>query len=277
MNNRAFMCFPNFKEKAVTFSYDDGVIYDKKLIEIFNRYGLKGTFNLSSGKFGKGRVNTKEDALELYKNPCVEVAVHGYNHLSLASVDTAVATNDVLLNRKELEETFGHIVKGMAYANGSYDDSVVEILKNCGINYSRTVAQTCEFNLPNEWLKWHPTCHHNYPKLMELAETFINLKRSNYAWFYSAKVFYVWGHSYEFNDKNNWEVIEKLAEFISGREDIWYATNGEIYDYVNAYDKLEWSVDGKVVYNPTSVDLYLNCFDKKIIVKAGQFISLDKN
>ncbi len=31
MSKRVFMLFPNFKEKAVTFSYDDGVIYDKNL------------------------------------------------------------------------------------------------------------------------------------------------------------------------------------------------------------------------------------------------------
>ena len=27
--------------KAVTFSYDDGVLQDKKLVEIFNHYNLK--------------------------------------------------------------------------------------------------------------------------------------------------------------------------------------------------------------------------------------------
>lgn len=274
MSKRVFMLFPNFKEKAVTFSYDDGVIYDKKLIEIFNRYGLKGTFNLSSGDFGKGRVNTKENALELYKNPCVEVAVHGYNHLSLANIDTAVATNDVLLNRKELEEMFGHIVKGMAYANGSYDDSVVQILKNCGINYSRTVAQTCEFNLPNEWLKWHPTCHHDNPKLMELAREFVSLERPKYHLNYNPKVMYVWGHSYEFNDKNNWEAIEKFAEFISGREDIWYATNGEIYDYVKAFDSLEYSTDGTKIYNSSGITIYYSNYGKPFKIKPLETVTV---
>lgn len=270
MKKRTFMCFPDFKEKALTFSYDDGVIFDKRLVETFLKYGLKGTFNISTGLLGVGRTLKREEVVDLYEKSGMEVAVHGHNHLSLANVDTAVATNDVLLNRKEFEEMFGHIVKGMAYANGSFDDGVVQILKNCGIHYSRTVAQTCEFNLPEEWLKWHPTCHHDNPKLMELAETFINYKRQNYFWSYSPKLLYVWGHSYEFNDKNNWEVIEKFAEFISGREDIWYVTNGEIYSYVNAYDSLEWSVDGKVVYNPTSTDVYINYFGKKIVVKAGQ-------
>ena len=38
----------NGKMKAVTFSYDDGVTQDKRLIELFNKYGLKATFNINS-------------------------------------------------------------------------------------------------------------------------------------------------------------------------------------------------------------------------------------
>ena len=37
------------KKKAVTFSYDDGVTQDRRLVELLNRYGLKATFNLNSG------------------------------------------------------------------------------------------------------------------------------------------------------------------------------------------------------------------------------------
>ena len=35
--------------KYFIFSIDDGTIYDKKVIEIFNKYNIKGTFNLNSG------------------------------------------------------------------------------------------------------------------------------------------------------------------------------------------------------------------------------------
>ena len=39
--------------KAITFSYDDGVTQDQRLIEMFDRYGLKATFNINSGLLGK--------------------------------------------------------------------------------------------------------------------------------------------------------------------------------------------------------------------------------
>ncbi len=274
MATRTFLCFPEFKEKAVTFSYDDGVIYDPRLIEIFVKNGLKGTFNISSGKFGMGRIMSKDQAVELYTDSGMEVAVHGYNHLSLANVDVAVATNDVLTDRKMLEEIFGRVIKGMAYANGSLNDKVVEILKNCGISYSRTAVQTGAFDLPDDWLRWNGTCHHDNPNLMEYVENFLSAKRGGYFWSYRPRVLYVWGHSYEFNDKNNWERIEQLAEFIGGREDIWYATNGEIYDYVTAYDNLKWGVNCKFVHNPTATDVYINYFNKKVVVKAGQTVEI---
>ena len=41
------------KRKAITFSYDDGVTQDRRLIEIFNRYGLRATFNLNSELLGR--------------------------------------------------------------------------------------------------------------------------------------------------------------------------------------------------------------------------------
>ena len=63
----AFLRFPGFKKKAFTLSYDDGVIFDKRLIEIFNENGLKATFNLNSGHFGEGRRLSLEEAVELYK------------------------------------------------------------------------------------------------------------------------------------------------------------------------------------------------------------------
>lgn len=272
MIKRSFMCFPSFKEKAVTFSYDDGVIFDKRLIEIFKKYGLKGTFNINSGLYDGYRRLTKEQAIELYSCPEVEVAVHGYKHLSLANVDLGVATADVMQDRLDLEKTFNKIVKGMAYANGSFDDNVIDILKNCGINYSRTAAQSESLELPANWYAWTGTCHHSNPKLMEFAQKLLEYKRPEYFWGYYPKLLYVWGHSYEFNDKNNWEVIEELAKYVSGKEDVWYATNGEIFDYVTAYDNLQWAADCSYVYNPSALDVYVNYCGNELIVPAGKTI-----
>ena len=41
--------WPGGKNKALAMSYDDGCRQDKQLVEVLNRYGIKGTFHLNSG------------------------------------------------------------------------------------------------------------------------------------------------------------------------------------------------------------------------------------
>lgn len=269
--------FPDFRSKAVTFSYDDGVIYDRRLMEIMDKNGLKGTFNLNSGRFsedGKFQL-TKQQAIDLYTNSGHEVAIHGRRHLSLTEVPTAMATEDVLNDRIALEEMFGKVITGLAYANGAFDDKVVEILKNCGVEYARTAISTENFDLPNDLLRWPATCHHNNPRLMELARSFVEGEPRRYFWQRPPKLFYLWGHSYEFNNDKNWNVIEDFAAYIGNREDIWYATNMEICRYLKAFNSLQFGANGSVVYNPSAIDVYLNDLSGEVVVPAGETVKLN--
>ena len=220
---------------------------------------------------------TLEQAVELYNAHDCEVACHGVEHLSLSLVPSEIAVADVINDRINLENIFGKVVRGMAYANGHYDDNSVDILKKCGIAYSRTCITTEKFDLPTDWLRLPTTCHHKNPKLMELLDEFLQDKEVNYYWanYNMPKLFYLWVHSYEFNNDNNWEVIEEFCQRAGGREDVWYATNIEIYDYVKAYDSLVFSANKKWVQNPSSKDIYLDWFGKEIIAKAGQTTRLE--
>ena len=268
---RRMLRFPDFKSKAVTLSYDDGKVQDKRLISIMSKYGLKGTFNINSGFFtmDKSRL-TADEVLKLYSESGNEVALHGYKHLSLSEVDSAMAINDVIEDRKALEKLFGKVIKGMAYPNGFYSNEVVEMLKMCGISYSRTTVSTEKFDLPTDWLRLPATCHHNNPRLMELAKQFVESEDGRHFWWNHSKLFYLWGHSYEFDDKQNWNVIEEFAAYIGGRENIWYATNVEIYEYVQAFDRLEFSADGERVYNPSAIDVYIQSLKGNLLVPAGK-------
>ena len=275
-----YIRFPNFRLKALTLSYDDGVRQDKRLISIMQQYGLKGTFNINGGLFGdkyageeKGRM-TKEEAFDLYTSSGMEVAIHGYRHLSLAEVNKELALEDVITDRKTLESMFGNVIKGMAYANGSYNDEVVELLEKCGVYYSRTTVSTEKFDLPTDWLRLPATCHHNNPRLMELAQEFVEQKDQGYFWSKKLQLFYLWGHSYEFDHNDNWNVIEEFAKYIGGREDIWYATNGEIYEYLESAKLLQFSVDGSFVKNPSCIDIYIDYVGKRCVVPAGKTVKI---
>ncbi len=274
-----FMRFPNFKRKALTLSYDDGVIHDKKLIDIMNKNGLKGTFNINSGLFsGDGNLRmTKQQAFELYSSSGNEVAIHGKKHLPLSAYSSAKIADEILQDRIALEEMFGTIITGMAYAFGNYNDKVVEILKNCGVEYARTTISTEKFDIPTDWLRLPATCHHENPRLMELAKEFVREdtpeEKVRY-WKQQPRLFYLWGHSYEFNNSNSWHIIEEFAEYLGNREDIWYATNIEIYRYVKAFESLQFSATCQFVNNPTNINVYISYCGKEVVVPAGETVEI---
>ena len=275
-----FLRFPDFRRKAVTLSYDDGVPADKHLMEIIDKYGLKCTFNINSELFpeesGKGFRMTREETYHLFAISGHEVAVHGAKHLCLTDVDKSMATRDVLVDRENLEKMFGRIMKGMAYANGATNDDVVQILKDCGIRYARTTVSTEKFDVPTDWLRMPATCHHKNPRLMELAKTFIETDEHWYHWANRAMLFSLWGHSYEFDECDNWDVLEEFAAYVGNRTDIWYATNGEIFDYVQAFNALEFSADGNMIYNPTNTDIYLCYFKQNVMIPKGHTVTVSK-
>lgn len=267
--------FPKFLDKAVTLSYDDGVKQDKRLIEIMKQKGLKGTFNLGSGMTEASQNHIKlDDLYSVYGESGMEVAVHGRGHLDLQKVSVLEGVDEILSDRKNLEKIFNRVVNGMAYAFGTYNDEIIDYLKICGIKYARTVNQTLGFSLPENWLEWHPTCRHKEPKLMELAKSFVEGPRDNMYWRQSLKVFYLWGHSYEFDNDDNWNVIEEFANYIGNRDDIWYATNGEICEYIKASERLQFTADGCYVYNPSAIPVYIEDFGKFVVAEPNATVKI---
>ena len=85
---------------------------------------------------------------------------------------------------------------------------------------------------------------------------------------------YVWGHSYEFTDQNNWELMEQFCEMMSGKEDIWYATNIEIVDYMKAAENLKYTVNGDKVWNPNACTVWISIDGKIIEIPGGTTVDL---
>ncbi len=272
------MRFPGGLPKALTLSYDDGVEQDEKLIAIVEKYGLKGTFNINSGCFppegttyAPGTIHRRmplNRLKEVYAKSSWEIAAHAYTHASLIGLPANIAAEEVLRDRKELEDIFGTVIRGFAYPYGAFDDQSVEILRSCGICYARTVQSTRDFHLPKDWLRLQATCHHNDPELMNLADKFVKARN-----WWDPMLFYLWGHSYEFEANDNWDVIERFAQAVSGKEDIWYAANIEIYDYCQAFSQLVFNTAMTLCVNPTARDLWFAYGEKEVHVPAGSTVS----
>ncbi len=254
------------KAKALTFSYDDGQEYDRRLVEIFNAHGLKGTFHLNSGTLG-GSTGAEdfvkpEEVASLYAGH--EVACHGVQHKNLPSLPGQQVMVELAEDRKALENLTGKMVQGLSYAFGNYSQQVKEIAKSVGIKYSRTVNGTGGFFPPTDFLEWHPTCHHDR-NLLELGDRFLNSPG-----YIELPLMYVWGHSFEFGRSKDWSVIEAFAEKMSGKEDIWYATNMEICDYIQAIRSLEFAADSHMVHNPTAISVWMSTHKGIIELKSGE-------
>ncbi len=278
MNMNIYMRFPGFLKKALTLSYDDGVDTDIQMIDILNKYGVKATFNLNSGIFSESPRSedndhyfyhlTKQQAIDLYTNSGHEVAVHTYTHPYLEKLSEEEIAREIGEDKKTLEAMFGVDVRGMAYPFGTYDDRVVRIAADCGIAYSRTVVCTGRFDIPKDWLRMSTTCHHADENLMKYAAEFTKDDSAK------PKLFYLWGHTYEFRSDGNWNVIEDFCKAVGGRDDVWYATNIEIYDYVCAYRALRFNEDQTEVYNASSVDVFFEKDGIEYCAPSGETIKL---
>ena len=227
----------NGKMKAVTFSYDDGVTQDKRLIEIFDKYDLKATFNINSELLGKEgslirndvRVNhTKNNPDEIktiYKNH--EVAAHTLTHPMLPELSDDEIIRQVEEDRLNLEKLTERSVVGMAYPGGgvNYSEHVAEVIKNnSGIKYARTTVSTYNFDVQKDLYVFKPTVYHHkeWDKMIELAKSFIELKTD------TPKIFYIWGHAYEFDINNSWDKFDEFCKLISHKDDIFYGTNRDV-------------------------------------------------
>ena len=273
------MRFPGGLGKALTLSYDDGVEQDERLIALLDRYGIRCTFNLNSGCYApeghawpQGQIHRRlprSRVLSLYGGGRHEVAVHCLTHASLPEIPTDQVVQEVMRDRENLERDFGGVIRGMAYPFGTYSDEVVDTLRRCGILYARTVNSSHQFSMPLDWLRLFPTCHHNDPMLMELADRFLKESAG-----FGSRMFYLWGHAYEFEANDNWQVIEAFCQKMSGRDDIWYATNIEICTYALAFRQLAFSADGRRIYNPTDRTLWLEHEGRVYSAASGETLQL---
>jgi peptidoglycan/xylan/chitin deacetylase (PgdA/CDA1 family) len=258
--------FPQGVSKAVTLSFDDGREYDRRLVELLNTYGLKGTFHLNSGFLGREGYIEASEVAELFRGH--EVSIHTTHHPFLVQSPQEQIIFQVVQDRHALESLVRYPIRGMSYPFGTYNDGVVEQLKSIGIEYARTVQSHGEFHMPQNWLEWHPTCHHK--QMVELADKFLALQYHHTR----MTLLYVWGHSYEFEGDQNWELVQQFGEKIAGRDDIWYATNAEIVAYMKALQALRFSMDCRIIHNPTALDLWVSVENQPVEIKAGSLVDL---
>ena len=260
-----YTCFPGGRHKVLTMSYDDGRLEDRRLVALFNRYGIRGTFNLNSGITAANRIPPSERR-ELYQGH--EIACHTSLHPTSARCPLEQVARQVLEDRLALEECTGAPVRGLAYPNGSWTPEIAALLPALGIRYARVVGDTHDFAIPHDFMTWKATCHHAH-NLLEDGRRFVDLFKTQYLY-----MMYVWGHSYEFVTEDDWGLMEEFCRLVSGREDTWYATNIQIVDYLADAARLQFTAAADKVYNPNAQTIWLSVDGRMIEAPGGVMTGL---
>lgn len=217
----------NGKNKAITFSFDDGNFDDIRLVELLKKYGLKATMNLNSGSISYAHSwefcnKAQIHHINYFDHPNLydgfEIAAHTYTHPDLTTLDKVTVFNEWKLDIKILEYLYNCKIEGAALPFGRWNQDTYDCLKELGILYCRTTRITHKFDLPND-LMLDPTCKFIDKDMMLLAEEFLSLPNDK------PSLFYIYGHSYELAREESWEKFEEFCKFISFRDDICYDTN----------------------------------------------------
>ncbi len=280
-----FLRFPGGKPKALTFSYDDGCPQDLRLSDVLTAHGMKGTFNFNSDACRGSAALPKEKVEEYFLDRGHEIAVHGALHRAEGAQRPIEGIQDVLTCRLELEKRYNRIIRGMAYpdsgirrmTNGATYENIKGYLSDLDIAYARTLGtDNDKFELPADWHAWMPSAHHKNPDILKYVDAFaaINMATTYYHAIRYPRLLYIWGHAYEFDQDNNWDLIETICEKLENKDDIWYATNIEIYDYVQAYQSLQYSADSTIIYNPTATTVWFERDAKPYKIEPGETLHL---
>ncbi len=238
--------FMEFK-KAITLSFDDGMIYDERMVELFNKYNLKCTFNLNAGLQAiEPYWQYPETDIKLYRKPIDEliplyegheVAAHGYTHADLPNLSDEELYKELSMDVYTLEEKFGYKIEGFAYPCGNYDKRTLDILKELGIKYARTAKSSFETGIQENLLEFAPSWH--IPFHITSSEHSLKLDEAVNRFLSSApdkpQVLCLWGHSFELEVNNSWDVFEDFLARISNKDDIFYGTNKDVFKYFKLY------------------------------------------
>ena len=289
-----FMRYPFGKYKALTFSFDDGSKEDIWLCDILKKYNLKGTFNLNMGLLPDSEdfdFDTLDDNIfpvkkylhrltynklkELYENYDVEFACHGFTHSQIDKLCEDQMLWEILKDRNQLEKLTGCPVHGFAYPQGTYDDKY-KLLKIAGIKYARTVKYSKSFDLPKDFFQWAPTCSFKSDDIFELIEEFKTASPDKMVYSKRADpmLFYIFAHSYEFNINNGFEQFERVAKEVSNNDEVWYCSNIEFYNYVKAYENLDFTLDKDVVTNNSAIAVWIYANGQTYKIEPNKTVKL---
>ncbi|MCR4879540.1 MAG: polysaccharide deacetylase family protein [Bacilli bacterium] len=203
--------------KYFVFSIDDGTIYDKTTIDLFNKYGIKGTFNLNSGLqdfvWYLGELPIRR--LDLYQSRDLynghEVASHTLTHPYLDQCPDEIVIKEVNEDIYNLETIFDDEITSFATPFETCGDREVNL-----IQYGTKITNIRLSEIDESFSKPIDPYHIKVTALdihraLELIDEFIAKE--------DATLFVYAGHSYDFYVDNTFSLLEELLKILNSHQD----------------------------------------------------------
>lgn len=203
--------------KLFVFAIDDGTIFDKKVIDIFNRYGIKATFNLNSGlqDFVWYKDWLEVRRLKLDENKDIydghEVASHSLTHPFLTSMSDEDVYKEVKEDIDNLESIFHREITTFSFPFDGFDERTIDIVRRAGISHIILPAIDDSFRLPidNHHIK---VTSWNIDDALLKVQAFIKDEK--------AEIFVYLSHSYDYEYGNSYDKLEELCRIVNENKDI---------------------------------------------------------
>ena len=259
--------YPNGKAKAFNITYDDGVLQDVRFVELMNKYGLKGTFNLNSALMEREFQWTHPNgmtvnrlpaavAAELYQNH--EVASHTLTHPYLSALSEAEVMEEMAKDKENLERLTGKPVLGFAGPFHHWGPEIVECAKRCGFEYARNAEERYCYAPPEEYYYWSAGTYHIKPGFRDFVEGFFHTEEE-------LALCQIVGHTYDLDAENMWDYLESVLQRVAADERILSMTNLELVRYLKAMRSAVITEDR--IINPSSLPLWFEKDGKVICVE----------
>lgn len=262
--------YPGGKPKAFNITYDDGVLQDVRFVELLNKYGLKGTFNLNSelmenefewthpnGMIVK-RLPTSVVA-ELYQNH--EVASHTLTHPYLSQLNEAEVMHQMAKDKENLERLTGKPVLGFAGPFHHWSDMIADCAKKCGFEYARTAEERYSYAPPEEYYYWAAGSYHIMPGFRDFVEGFFHTEEE-------LALCQIVGHTYDLDAEDMWDYMESILKRVAEDKSICSMTNLELVRYLKAMRSAVITADG--IQNPSDLPLWFEWNSSPICVEPGR-------
>lgn len=263
-------CYPNGKRKAFNATYDDGVLQDVRLVQLMNRWGIRGTFNLNSQLMESEFAWTHENGMTVRRLPASlvvslyeghEIASHTLTHPYLTELPEQEILRQMGEDKKKLEKLFGREVKGFAVPFDGYNETVARCARKSGFTYARMSEFSLSLCPWQDRYYWKCGVFHLQPELKEFVDRFLRSDEE-------LALCQIVGHSYDLDAASLWDTTEDIFRSVSSRDDIWLATNLEIVDYLMQMNRLE--LDRFWAVNHSDGELWIEDHGRRIRLVPGE-------